>query len=333
MNKKDFKNEIKSAYNNDAPDLLSKIKASCSEIEQVSNEYEIKMVESKKPLIFKRAIFSTCCVMLLFIGIIIGHFAINTKSIYSETSIYLDVNPSIEIQLDNDDNVYKCIAVNEDAEAILDNIDLDGVKLNTALNAIVGSLYSNGYLSSDSNSILVGLNNNDDKFLQSVTNEINNIFSKNNNINCSIIGQSFIPNDDMHKKAKECGVSVSKIHLVDKIIKDNRILTDDDIKDLSEMPIKDLNVMYSNNYKPEMNGDVIMGHPFGFIDRQTALNIVLEHLKLSIDSFAEVHVFEDFNRGEFGPKKMLYIVQVRVKNSNTIQSYLVDSVTGELIIK
>ena len=332
MINKDFKNEIKNAYSNEAPDLLLKIKEKCEEIEQLPNEYELK-VPSKKPLILKRALLSICCVMVFFIGIIIGHFTLNNTSNYSETSIYLDVNPSIEIQLDNNDNVYKCIAVNSDAEAILEDIDLKGIKLNTALNAIVGALYSNGYLSSESNSILVGLNNKDDTLLQNVTNEINDIFSKNNNINCAIIGQSFSPTDDMKRRAKECGVSISKIHLVDKIIRDNNMLDDEDMHDLSKMPIRDLNVMYSNNFKPDMNDDVIMGRPHGFIDRIGALNIILNYLNISTSSLAEVHVFEDFNRGELGPKKMLYFVQIRLKNSNELESYLVDSVTGEIIIK
>lgn len=334
MNKK-IKNEIKNAYINEAPDLLSKIKDNCNNIEQIENDYSI--IQPKKSLILRRSIFSLCSVVLIFIGIIIGHFAIKTNNYteasYSETSIYIDVNPSIEIQLDKDDKVYKCIAINEDAEEILKDIDFEGVKLNTALNAIVGALYSNGYLSYESNSILVGLNNDDNELLQNVTNEINSIFSKNNNIECSIIGHKFIPNDNMKKKAKECGVSISKIHLVDKIINENALLNDDDIRDLSKMNIRDLNVMYSNNKKPDMNDDVIMGHPHDFIDRQGALNIVLDYLNLPADSLLEVHVFEDFNRGDTGPKKMIYIVEIKIKNTNIKTTYYIDSITGEIIIK
>lgn len=327
MFNKKLKNEIKTAYIDEAPDLLAKIKEGCDQITQTPGEYIVH--KPKNGIILKRVLLACCCFMFMIAGIAIGLF-IQTPSEYSNASIYLDVNPSIEIQLDNNDNVYKCLAVNEDAIEILNGIEVKGVKLNTALNAIVGSLYSNGYLSNESNSILVGINNDDALLLETVTKDMNNILSKNNNINCSIIGHSFSKNNDMERKAKEYGVSVSKMHLVDKIIKDNKMLNNNDMRDLSKMPIKDLNAMYYNNFNPNDNKDLVMGVPVDFINRQDALNRVMEYLQITNESIVEVHVFDYFIKEEFGPHKMVYLVQIRT-NNNFLETYLVDSKTGEII--
>ena len=62
----------------------------------------------------------------------------------------LDVNPSIELTLNRSEKVLACTPVNEEAQAILADMDgggdLKGAKLDVAVNAIVGSLVRKGYL-------------------------------------------------------------------------------------------------------------------------------------------------------------------------------------------
>lgn len=322
----DLKKQINEAFNEEASvDYLANIKAKCSMIDQV------EAVHSNKPgfINLKRIIIASSMVVLLFIGIVIGMF-IPKGSKYSNVSIFLDVNPSVEIQLDNKDKVYDCIANNSDAEIILSNMNLAGVEINTAINAIVGSMYVNGYLTNESNSILVGVNNNDNELITNVTNEINDIFKKNSSMNCSIVGHSFKMDDDMKDKARQWGISVSKMHLVDEIIKHNDRFNDQDFDVLSNMSIKELNLMYSNNAEDMPNkDDVILGKPQGFINRDDAIDIVLNTLKINRSNIKNLTVLEDYNRDNYGPKKMLYLVKFTYNNSEC--SYLVDCVTGEVL--
>ena len=48
-------------------------------------------------------------------------------------------------------------AVNRDAEGILDGMDLAGTDLKVAVNALIGSMYTNGYISENQNSVLVSV--------------------------------------------------------------------------------------------------------------------------------------------------------------------------------
>lgn len=324
--KNDLKKQIIDAFNDEASaDYLNNIKAKCSMIEQ------IEPVDNKKPsfINLKRIILASSMAILLFVGIAIGAFLPNISR-YSNVSVFLDVNPSVEIQLDNKDRVYDCIANNSDAEIILSDMNLEGVELNTAVNAIVGSMYVNGYLTDEANSILVGVNNNDNDLVANVTNEINDIFKKNNSINCSIVGHSFKMDKDMKNKAKEWGISVSKMHLVDEIIKHNDRFSDQDFDVLSNMSIKELNLMYSNNAQNMPNkDDVILGKPQGFINRDDALDIVLNTLKINRSNINNLTILEDYNRDNYGPKRMLYLVMFTYNNSEC--SYLVDCITGEVL--
>ena len=66
-----------------------------------------------------------------------------------DSIVGLDVNPSVELSINRKERVLKADALNEDARTILQGMDLKGVELNVAVNAIVGSMVSNGYLDSD----------------------------------------------------------------------------------------------------------------------------------------------------------------------------------------
>ena len=73
----------------------------------------------------------------------------------------LDVNPSIQLQVSKNEKVLAANALNQDAEVILEGMDLRGTQLKVAVNAIVGSLLQNGYLDSLSSAILISVEDDD----------------------------------------------------------------------------------------------------------------------------------------------------------------------------
>lgn len=64
-----------------------------------------------------------------------GHAGNSVASVVS-----LDVNPSIQLQVNSKERVLSADALNDDAQVILEGMDLKGTQLNVAVNAIVGSL-------------------------------------------------------------------------------------------------------------------------------------------------------------------------------------------------
>lgn len=110
-----------------------------------------------------------------------------------DSVVGLDVNPSIVLELNQREKVVQARALNEDAEVVLEGMDLSGADLNVAINALIGSLLRNGYINELANSILVTVEGQDlDKETQlqeRLTQEINDILQASS-IEASVLGQT-----------------------------------------------------------------------------------------------------------------------------------------------
>jgi hypothetical protein len=69
--------------------------------------------------------------------------------------IYLDVNPSLTIEVDKEEKVLDVIAENAAGELILEDMDLKNVDVDVAINALIGSMVKYGYLTEAKNFILL----------------------------------------------------------------------------------------------------------------------------------------------------------------------------------
>ncbi len=150
-------------------------------------------------------------------GFIIGKMAVNA----SATVIAFDVNPSIEIEINKNEKVVEVKALNEEAKTVIGDMKLEKVDLNVAVNAIIGSMVTNGYLSTEQNSILISINSkNTQKAAQlkeKLSSEINTLLG-NSNISASVITQSFENSKEVNKKADDNKISRAKAALIEKIV-------------------------------------------------------------------------------------------------------------------
>ena len=253
MKKQDLKTKVSEAFRADVPKLRAEILASCEKEEQLPTSAEQQKTEIfQKRLAFsvtwKRVAACAMCLLLFVSGLSVGLFGPNFGTSDAATSVYLDVNPSIELRIDEDDTVTEFLAANEDADVILANLKLEGVDMNTALTAIVGSMYMNGYLSEDSNSILVSVDTENaerrELLLTDIADKISSVLEKSG-IECSIIAQSIETSDDLTQRAIQNGISVGKMFLIDKMIGGMDEFENADANKLSGMSIKELNSIYS----------------------------------------------------------------------------------------
>ncbi len=129
--------------------------------------------------------------------------------------IAFDVNPSLEIEVNSKEEIVEVRALNEDAKKVLGDMELKGVKLDVAVNAIIGSMLTEGYLTVDQNSILVSVDTRNGKKSESLQLEIASKISallESKEIIASVWTQSY-------KKTGDNGdVSEAKKTLVSKII-------------------------------------------------------------------------------------------------------------------
>ena len=331
---KDIKNKIKKSFEEETPDFRESVILRCKNESQVS-QVPTQRQTVRMPVFYKKLVAIFACVFLFGIGIVVG----NNLPILDApvaTSLYLDVNPAIEVALDSNDVILSCTAINEDAETILDGVELKGAKLQTGLNTIISSLYVKGYLSQENNSILISVDGKEeietDTFLSLVTQKVKDVF-KDSNMECAIIAQEVKANKELENRAKEKGVSVGKMHLVDKMISEIDELTEEDLDRLTSMNIKDLNLIYSTkpNKDPENepNKEIITGSVNGFMNIEQALEKVLE---FTLKQSSEVESYKIFALpSKHGQWELVYAVTIKFKDDQTLYKYDVNCETGAVI--
>ena len=126
-------------------------------------------------------------------------------------TVEMDVNPSIELRINNAEKVIAAEALNEDAEIILEDMKLRGVDVDVATNALIGSMVKNGYLSELSNSILLTVESDDTQKAAAVsdrlTQEINTALDR---FGGSVIAQQVVLDNDLQMLAGSYNISEGK---------------------------------------------------------------------------------------------------------------------------
>ena len=96
----------------------------------------------------------------------------------TSASIYLDVNPSVTLQVNYRNRVVKAAACNEDAEEILSNMDLRGADLDVALYAVLGSMVHHGYLTDVKDTVLVSVHSGNETRAKALKAEVTGIVNQ-----------------------------------------------------------------------------------------------------------------------------------------------------------
>ncbi len=341
MKKRDLKKKIAEAYRSEAPDLCAKIICSCMSEEQeqgdVTEEVPVPKAQPDFRRLLKPASAVAVCLMLLVFGFAIGNNMTGAGGSLptAETVVYLDVNPSIQLQMDAENKIIDVIAGNGDAEVVLADLELNGVKINTAVKAIVGSMYINGYLTESSNSMLISVASKNeqtaDSLLYGITEQINSVF-KNSNMECAIIAQCLTVSEELTQNAKEYGISVGKMQLLNKITGSYPDTSTDVIDKLSALSISDLNLIYSQmpGADGENGHEFISGSAKVNISPEGALENVLTQIGKSKEELAHSCVF--LRPSKSGDSKASYGVYVKLPGDSNLYSYEVDCQSGEVFI-
>lgn len=351
MNKSKIKQIVKAAMTYEK-DSLDEIKDKCNVIEQTEIAAEpqqmgiSKSKNAAKPTHFLKPILLGFGAGAIAVGgFFLGTVDYSSMNIKYASSIYLDVNPSVEIKV-HKNRVMETIANNEDGEIILEHIHLKGVDIETALNAVVGSMYTNGFLTEDKNSILVSVDNNHNDssiLLDDITNQINDIFKDNDGMDCSIIGQHINKNEELKELAEQYDISVGKMKLILKIIEASDVYTEENIEELAQLSIQELDIIYKSLFnKGDLDEDiesddkkdeedVNIGSPNGFIDKDDAIGLVLDFLGITEEEIEFARVEALFNKDRENINGMVYLVTLMYKETREIERYIVDCESGEIV--
>lgn len=236
---KKIEKKVNRSFTNATPDVLDKVKENCN-----TAQYSSVSARAKRPqnLMWKVA---TCALAFVLIAVLV----VGSVGLYGEyasaATVSLDVNPSIEIKLNNKQKVVSVTPLNTDGEIILGTMDLRGSNLDVVINALIGSMLRNGYLSDLSNSVLVSVDSSKsvyDSIVQKVTDEITVMLS-DNQISASVLTQWIQSNDAVNALAKQYGISVGKAQLIHNIASKSTLYTEEQLVSLT---VNELGIILGN---------------------------------------------------------------------------------------
>ncbi|MEA4833438.1 MAG: PepSY domain-containing protein [Oscillospiraceae bacterium] len=341
-------NGLSNAVDNSVPDIIGKILSECSngrtkkDMNDQKNTIEKCAVKSKNYAhngILKRIIAIAAAFVLIVSGVFVyGEF---NKVSAAASTIELDVNPSIEINVSSDNKIISVIAKNADAEKILEGLDFEGATVDVAIYAIIGSLVEHGYINELHNSILVTVDNGDegqrDAIEKHVVETIDSVL-KSNSVEGAIIAQSACGNQTAKNAASQYGISVGKATFISNIIAKNPDL---DFETLSTLSIHELNLLIQpseeetdetgeieKTEEPEETDDMYsLGTPseLSYIGAGNARKIAMENAGIDrqndLDSFSAKLNCND--------GKIVY--NVKLIYNGTKYEYEIDALNGEIL--
>ena len=111
--------------------------------------------EVKQKSLPRRPLLAAVC---LIVAVLLGLFAVQYRQAHAVESILtLDVNPSVELRLNQKARVVEAVAVNEDGAAVLEGMDLRGTDLNVAVNALMGAMLRHVYVDQGTGTVLISV--------------------------------------------------------------------------------------------------------------------------------------------------------------------------------
>lgn len=189
----------------------------------------------------RMALAAAACLCLVFTGGGAYHYQYLNRQV--DSVIGIDVNPSVELSINRRNRVLSAQPLNEDAREILSEMDLEGVDLNVAVNAVIGSMVTHGYLDDLENAILVTVSNDSirkaTELRTSVVGDIEQTL-KENQVQAVVYDQQVIEKDEMKEIAEAYGISYGKAYFLMELIDQNQALTMDDMEELSSLTMEEI---------------------------------------------------------------------------------------------
>ena len=325
MQNRETENRVQQAFSHLAPpDVLESVLSDC----QARNLNEEKgtvlsMPEKQKaPKWVKWAAGAAAALVLAAGGA--GYYQINHLV---ASTVSLDVNPSIEIKVKKKEKVLEVIPRNEDAQVITGDMDFRGSDLELTVNALIGSMLRNGYLSEIANSILVSVDSKDsakgEALEKKLTEEINE-FLKTNDFSGSVLSQTLAADSEQQKLAEDYGITLGKAQLIQEIMEKDPRHT---FADLASLSINELNLLHSSDAaQPAVMEISTTGNASekAYIGEAKAKAAALSHAGLKEDQISRYQMEFDYEHG-------VMVYEIEFYADGYEYGYDINAATGDIV--
>lgn len=320
---------------NDLEGVLSRCETGKGTVIDMTNA-----VETKKKKRRWAPLAAAACLALVLVGGGGGYYYYSANNAVASL-VSLDVNPSIQLEVNKNEKVLSATPMNDDGAEILDGMDLKGTQADVAMYAIIGSLLQHGYVDELANSILITVEDDDqvrgEKLQQELTAQADAALA-NAQVNGAVLAQTLQNSEELSQKAQEYGISTGKAALIQAIVAgSNNTKTFEDLVGLS---INELNLLYTaqaplegQTSGNEQNTGAANAAPIttsgsasqsAYIGPEAAKEAALKHAGVSASDATFVEAEYDYDDG-----RMVYEVEFHVKG--TEYDCEIDAQTGEVV--
>ena len=257
---------------------------------------------------------ATCLVLALCIGITIPLVGCNNTEAEAGT-VTMEINPGVEYVIARNGNVKAVRFLNDDAEKLLEEIELKGQSLKSALSITVAAYKAAGLMESN-DTVLISFDkklSDDAKLKESVSEVVREALEKTKSVH-TVVYAAATDNDETAAIAKKYGVSQGKAQLIADAKKNSSMSE----KDLVKLPLDEL-----VGLQKDVNSTIIDSKYIGILKAKAiALN----------DSGCAARV--EFTEARLIDKGVKYPYYRLVFNDKRTQwTYLVNAVNGEILEK
>ncbi|MGN1345185.1 MAG: PepSY domain-containing protein, partial [Eubacteriales bacterium] len=320
MRNEELNRKIRAAFSHAAPDVLDSVR---SDIESGNPQKQkiLVMGGQKNMKAIARRIAGIAAAAVLVLGAASG-FAVYNNSYRVASTISLDVNPSVEIRANRKEDVLSVTALNDDGKIILGDMDFEGSSIDVTVNALIGSMLRNGYLTELANSILISVDDDDAEhgaaLCQKLADEVNALL-QTNTFTGAVLSQTVTADSELQKLASDYGITTGKAQLVNTIVESNPLYI---FEELVALSINELNLL--NRTEADAVESVGQASDKAYIGSERALEIALDHAGLSEAEVYGLEVEIDYEHGV-----MVYEVEFDVIGYE--YDYDINAVTGEIV--
>ncbi len=322
MRNEDMQAKLKTAFEHATPDVLGSV---LSDIESGNSTGKqiLVMGGQKNMKNTVRNLTAVAAAAVLLVGGTAGFAVYNTNYKVAST-ISLDVNPSVEITANRREDVLAVTALNDDGRKIIGDMDFSGSSIDVTVNALIGSMLREGYLSDLANSILISVDDSDaahgEALQKKLADDVNAILQVNS-FDGAVLSQTLVKDSDAWTLADEYGITAGKAQLVNEIVAGNPVHT---FEELAPLSINELNLLSTSSAVTTTAESVGQASDKAYIGSNRAKEIALEHAGFTAADVVGIQVEMDYEHG-------VMVYEVDFYADAYEYDYDINAETGEIV--
>ncbi len=312
--------KIKQAYANAVPDICGVILSEC---EQKEGKVIVMTEEKKKRGFIKYLMAAASLVLVLGAGALLTNVYRLNYAVSSTVS--LDVNPSIQITVNEKERVLEVKALNKEGGIVIGDMDFEGSDIDVTMNALIGSMLRKGYLNELANSILISVDNNDpakgEQLQEKLTEKVNELLESDGFFG-AVLGQTIRENGNLQQLAEQYGITQGKAQLIQQILDST---TGHTFEELAPLTINELNLIISTGTSSvEKVSSLGYASDKAYIGEDKAKETAFAHAGVSGQDILFYEMDMDLEKG-------VMVYEIEFKCGGFEYEYDIDAQTGEII--